>query len=99
MTAATLYGYEDASPGDKKLRENLLSVKVFFQSLNIRNIKESIKYDLITSIYAVGGAISLYLGMSISMLFEVFELIVDWLFNLFTYCSGKNRKVTFNFQA
>ena len=99
MSAASAYGYPDVHPGDTQVRENLLLLKVFFQSLNIRNIKESIKYDLITSIYAVGGAISLYLGMSISMLFEVFELIVDWLFNLFTYCSGKNRKVTFNFQA
>ena len=92
MDAAQLYGYPKVSPGDTRIRENLLTVKIFFQSLNIRNIKESVKYDLITSIYAIGGAVSLYLGISIAMIFEVFELAIDWLINLFLYCSGRWRK-------
>ena len=92
MDAAQLYGYPKVSLGDTQVRENLLSVKVFFQSLNIRNIQESVKYDLITSIYAIGGAVSLYLGISLAMVFEVFELAIDWLINLFMYCSGKWKK-------
>ena len=90
-----MYGYPKVSLGDTQVRENLLSVKVFFQSLNIRNIQESVKYDLITSIYAIGGAVSLYLGISLAMVFEVLELAIDWLINLCMYCSGKwNKKHT-----
>ena len=97
QTAAALeYGYGVVSPGDTKIRENLLAVKVFFQSLNIRNIEEAVKYDITTSIYAIGGAISLYLGMSISMGFEVLEFIIDCILNVSVNCSkNKNKKSPF----
>ena len=39
-------------------------------------------------IAALGGSMSLYLGISISMLFEVFELIIDLLIAIFTFCAG-----------
>ena len=34
---------------------------------------------------SIGGAISLYLGISIAMVFEVVELIIDVIFNLGKY--------------
>ena len=96
LTAATAYGYPEAAEGDAKgeedMKENLLSVIVYFQSLNIRYIEESIKYDIIAVIYAVGGSISLFLGISIAMIFEVFELMLDCLINLFFHCSGSQEK-------
>ena len=71
------------------VKENLLQVSIFYSSLNERNIQEDIKYTTDTITYAVGGAISLYLGISLSMVFEVIEFFIDLLINLFFYCSGR----------
>ena len=40
---------------------------------------------------ALGGAISLYLGISFAMVFEVIELIVDFFTNCFTYKKIKSK--------
>ena len=79
---------------DPGLKENLLQVNVFFQSLNVRQIDESPTYGTGTLVVALGGALSLYLGISVSMVFEIIELVVDILINLFTFCalSGKMKK-------
>ena len=39
-------------------------------------------------IAALGGSMSLYLGISISMLFEVFELLIDIFIAIFMFCAG-----------
>jgi hypothetical protein len=41
-------------------------------------------------ISALGGALSLYLGISIAMVFEVIELVIDFVINLATRGKGKN---------
>ena len=64
------------------MKENLLQVNVFFNTLNTHTVKESIYYDPITMIYAFGGALSLYLGISLAMIFEIFEWLVDTVSNL-----------------
>ena len=43
---------------------------------------EAPTYNSTTLVTAIGGAISLYLGMSIAMIFEVIELIIDCIVNL-----------------
>ena len=39
--------------------------------------------------YAIGGAMALYLGISLSMLFEIIELFLDIMINLFRFWVGK----------
>ena len=43
---------------------------------------------------ALGGSLSLYLGISVSMMFEVLELLVDILTALFSFCAASNYRGT-----
>ena len=43
---------------------------------------------------ALGGSLSLYLGISVSMMFEVLELLVDILTALFSFCATRNYRGT-----
>ena len=43
-------------------------------------------------IAALGGALSLYLGISIAMAFEVVEFLVDVVVNVYVYGCGKKSK-------
>jgi hypothetical protein len=45
-------------------------------------------------ISALGGALSLYLGISIAMFFEVIEIIIDFLINIANDGNKKNVKKT-----
>lgn len=70
-------------------KESFAEIGVYFQSLNKKLVYEEPKYTLTGSmIAALGGSMSLYLGISISMLFEVFELLIDLLIAIFTFCAG-----------
>ena len=94
LTAKSLYGFDDVPADAPGLMDNLLQLNVYFQSLNVRQIEEDPTYGPIQLIYALGGALSLYLGISLSMIFEVIELLFDICINLFTYCalSGRHNK-------
>ena len=43
-------------------------------------------------ISALGGALSLFLGISLSMIFEVFEFMFDLSINVCMYCSKGRKK-------
>ena len=83
------YGYSGVPKA--AVMANLLKLNVYFNSLNLRKVKEDIKYDLITMVYAFGGAISLYLGISLAMVFEVFEFLINTIVSLFYFCSGRSK--------
>ena len=74
------------------MKENLLKVNVYFKTMDSRLIEESPTYDFTSKLYAIGGAISLFLGISLSMVFEVFELLIDLVVNLTCYHSPPKRK-------
>ena len=94
-SAQTAYGFDsdDAAADKMSLAENLLQVQIYFTSLNVQVITESAVYDWNDSsmVAAIGGALSLYLGISISMIFEVIELFLDFFHNTFLYCKGGSR--------
>ena len=46
--------------------------------------------QLTVLVSALGGSLSLYLGISLSMVFEVLEFIVDVVIGLFQSCPKKN---------
>ena len=70
------------SKDDDKVKQNLMQVNVYFKTLNTHMVTESEYYDINTMIYAFGGALSLYLGISLVMVFEIFEWIIDTFLSL-----------------
>ena len=102
--AQKTYGFEVQS-GDNStskeemqasMKENLLKVNVYFKTMDSRKITESATYDLNSMLYAIGGAISLFLGISLSMIFEVIELVINLALNLTCNYSPPKRKKSKN---
>ena len=58
------------------VRANFLRVKLFFSSNTIQTVFESPKYNAQSLLSSLGGAFSLYLGISAIAMFEVLELII-----------------------
>jgi len=89
------YGFESGT-GGPNVAENLLQVNVYFKSLNVRTVIEEPIYDRIDGaafISALGGALSLFLGISISMVFEVIEFVIDLTLNICLLCGKGKKKV------
>ena len=92
-TAASLYGYENVPADVPGLADNLLQANVYFKTLNVKRVGESAVYDSLfssTFVAALGGALSLFLGISLSMVFEVFEFVIDLMLNLCLYCAKES---------
>ena len=87
--AADSYGYNGSTTLSADVANNLLQINIYFTTLNIHTIQESITYEWNTIIYALGGAMSLYLGISLVMIFEVFEWLIDTMINLICKKNGK----------
>ena len=56
-------------------------------------IFENFQIDGAAFISALGGALSLFLGISISMVFEVIEFVIDLTLNICLLCSKGKKKV------
>ena len=58
------------------IRHNYLKLKVYVSSKTVEKIIELPKYDFFSFLASLGGATSLYLGMSFIVIFELFELFI-----------------------
>ena len=73
--------------------------KFFFNQQNCSNkfvgnfIFENFQIDGAAFISALGGALSLFLGISISMVFEVIEFVIDLTLNICLLCGKGKKKV------
>ena len=56
------------------LRANLVSLSVFYETTSVTVVKELPKYTPDSILSSLGGALSLYLGISIISLFETWQL-------------------------
>ena len=75
------------------IQQNLLKVDVYLKSIESRTVVESPTYEFNSMLYALGGAISLFLGISLSMIFEVLELLIDIFLNMaMAFSSAPARK-------
>ena len=88
--SSTLY----ARLGDQKdftenLRDNLVSIDIFYPSLSYTRVEEEPKMSLEDLIGALGGHLHLFMGMSLMSFIEIFEFAV-----LQTYTYVKMRQVT-----
>jgi len=68
---------------------NLLKVNIYYQHLNVLNIAESAEYDTFGLCSSIGGALSLWLGISLAMFFEVVEFIIDIFWSIFRFSSHR----------
>ena len=100
-----LTGNSQVNPSGPKMSDNLLRVSVYFNTLNERVITTSKVYDvrviriqlgnhgkyfqLSNFLSSLGGVFSLYLGISLGMLFELFEVLLDAIQNLCFWIVGK----------
>ncbi len=57
-----------------RLQTNYLRLEIYFQTLNVRVESEEAKYSFDSAFAALGGSLSLYLGIAIIMCFELLEL-------------------------
>jgi hypothetical protein len=68
---------------------------VFFSTLNEKLVSETKTYDYSlvnggTLWSSLGGVLSLFLGVSFALLFEVFEIFVDLFFNTINFIMGRH---------
>ena len=71
----------------------LVSGQVFFSTLNGKVVAETVTYTTTmaggTFWGSLGGVLSLFLGISFALLFEIFEFFVDFFFNVMNFIMGK----------
>ena len=87
-SSAAMASDQGSVPG---IEENLLQINVYYNSLNEQKISAEIVYPFGGSAFAsaFGGVMSLYLGIPIAMLFELIEIVLDFIGNFFNWTSGK----------
>ncbi|XP_070576332.1 acid-sensing ion channel 2-like [Ptychodera flava] len=56
-------------------RENLVSLAVYFEELNYDRMEELPSYELFQLVSDIGGALGLFIGLSLLTVFEFFEFL------------------------
>nr|XP_053631798.1 uncharacterized protein LOC128688110 [Cherax quadricarinatus] len=81
---------EVESKYSKHADENLLQLFIFFNTLNFDTVNQTAVYnDLTDLVSALGGALSLYLGLSVFLIAEVVEWFLYLIYNSFMYARGR----------
>ena len=73
----------------EQMTHNLMQLNIYFDSLSEELISSDILYTPTTLLSGIGGALSLYLGISIAMVFEIVEIFLDSIGNFFNWTNGK----------
>ena len=79
---------EDYEQIQQLVQNNLMQVSIYYGSLDVDTVAENPEYTFLTFLSSLGGAVSLYLGISFIQVFEVVELVVK----LFVSCISQNVK-------
>ena len=80
---------------DATVRQNTLKFSVYYQSLNYRAIQEEAAYVLVDMLADLGGAVDLWVGMSVLAMCQCLEWLL--LIGAYVCCSApqhKNRNMT-----
>ena len=73
---------KDYGISEAKVKRNLLRIDVYFMSLNVKFIRESPRYTLFSFLSVLGGAFGIWIGLSVVIIFEVLEFILDVVINI-----------------
>ena len=63
------------------LKESILNVNIYFDSLELTRIEQSKKMEISDLVSGVGGTLGLFLGISLLSIFEFIEIILEILFS------------------
>ena len=64
------------------VKENFISVTIYFGSFDVQTIKEIPIYSFWGFLSTLGGALSLFLGLTFLQIFEALEFIVKLFFTI-----------------
>lgn len=67
------------------VQTTMMKVRIFYETKSVEDIGESKKYNFSSIVSALGGAISLYLGVSMVSIFEIFDVMIHGI----VYSTGK----------
>ena len=67
---------EDYEQIQQMVQNNLMQVSIYYGSLDVDNVAENPEYTFLSFLSSLGGAVSLYLGISFIQVFEVVELVI-----------------------
>ncbi len=74
-----------------EIQGNYMKIDVYFQTLNVREIVQKKKYSADTFTAALGGGLSLYLGVALILLFEIVELGYDVFIAVWNHINKSSR--------
>ena len=79
---------EDLENIQQLVQKNLMQVSIYYGSLDVHHVAETPEYTFLTFLSSLGGAVSLYLGISFIQVFEVVEFMIK----LCASCFSQNVK-------
>ncbi|XP_037798341.1 uncharacterized protein LOC119593478 [Penaeus monodon] len=75
---------------DKNEMDDIMRVDVFFHTLNVDDVTQIGKYENVWGLVSsLGGALSLYMGISVFLLVEVLEFLIYLVVNSCLYAVGR----------
>ncbi|XP_049786002.1 uncharacterized protein LOC126188440 [Schistocerca cancellata] len=72
-------------PEKQIIKDNALKIDVYFENLRVQQTVQTAAYEPQAFVASLGGALSLYLGISLLMLVEVVELIIRVISDLYNH--------------
>ena len=76
---------EDYEQIQQMVQNNLMQISIYYGSLDVDNVAENPEYTFLSFLSSLGGAVSLYLGISFIQVFEVVELIIKLFVSFFSH--------------
>ncbi|XP_023716562.1 amiloride-sensitive sodium channel subunit beta-like isoform X1 [Cryptotermes secundus] len=80
------YGGRSHHQDKLKIQNNLLKIDVYFENLRVKSVEQSPTYKVQTFVGSLGGALSLYLGITLLMLVEVMEALFRLIYGCCVHC-------------
>ncbi|KAL3869756.1 hypothetical protein ACJMK2_042397 [Sinanodonta woodiana] len=81
---------------NRSLNYNFLKLNVYFEDLNFEIIQETPQIAIAQFMSDVGGAIGLWIGLSVLAICEIFQLIIELCSLGITKCRSKDRTLQFS---
>jgi hypothetical protein len=69
--------FETTNLTAEKARRSFATLNIYYDSLTYTQMTESPKMDIIALLASIGGNLSLFLGVSVFSLFEVFQALIE----------------------
>ena len=73
------------------VQNNLMQVSIYYGTLDVDDVAEVPEYTFLTFLSSLGGAVSLYLGISFIQVFEIVQLLIKLLVSCFSHENPKNK--------